>query len=320
MNDMNSDDYHELASPQPTQLPQSAIHSAPQPPAPALSDGDLSQDPETDHLKSSHPLDTEKASIEDSCQSDPILNDQSLEPLQQSDLQDSDLSPEFPSPSQSLAGQGTTSLDLNDLPSLTPSKSSTTFSDSESDSIPEGFAEDDEEAVLIESLSLLGSNTQVAGALRTPASNSSLGPTLSQASLSEPGPTRAHRIGRKRSLSELVALRYRGGKGDSEIGDEERGLLALDLGAYVNSGDPDLPSTRPLPPSGLFPTLQNLTPPASTLDGEPVRSRYPRVNVQGLPLPPPRSEWPFGGTGPGKTSRGFIPGRSATRIYHQTDN
>ncbi|CAH7670440.1 hypothetical protein PPACK8108_LOCUS5150 [Phakopsora pachyrhizi] len=38
----------------------------------------------------------------------------------------------------------------------------------------------------------------------------------------------------KSGLSDLVTLRYSGRKGESEIGDEKRGLLALDLDAYIS--------------------------------------------------------------------------------------
>lgn len=194
---------------------------------------------------------------------------------------------------------------------------------------------------------------------RTPASQNSLSTFGgSHISLSEPGPIRASKIGRKRSLSALVALRYRGGKLDSEIGDEERGLLALDLDTYINSGDPELPETRALPPSALFPTLSAaiLTPPGtapiesalkskataatmskdskpkttrfdptiSRLDADPVDddrmidSAGPASNVRFL-SPTPRSEWPLGGgTGPGKTSRGFIPGHPYLQLHSPT--
>lgn len=50
---------------------------------------------------------------------------------------------------------------------------------------------------------------------------------------SEPGPLRRG-IGRKRSVSGLVALRYRSSGRDGDIGEDERGMLALDLDAYVS--------------------------------------------------------------------------------------
>ena len=43
------------------------------------------------------------------------------------------------------------------------------------------------------------------------------------------------------------------------------------------------------------------------------------LHPDGLLIPTPRSEWPFGGgTGPGKTSRGFIPGRSVNLLSPTT--
>ncbi|KAI8458084.1 hypothetical protein BY996DRAFT_4577616 [Phakopsora pachyrhizi] len=272
-----------------------------------------------------------------------------------------------------------------DLPSLTPSKSNNSTSDSDSDSIPDGFTDindddddddddedgDDEDVGRLQgglkkqigSLNLNNqANSTIEQPLRTPANLNaqSIANKHQLNSFSEPLLSRNRISRRKRSLSELVALRYRGGKGESEIGDEERGLLALDLGAYINSGDPDLvPETKPIPPSGLFPTLENLmsnTPPQSAKpslknsssnltkkkmmnvpnndncnddndDYEEVADMTKRaiertgdedirgdfIELNGLPKPPPRSEWPFGGTGPGKTSRGFIPGRRISK-------
>ncbi|OAV89453.1 hypothetical protein PTTG_28679 [Puccinia triticina 1-1 BBBD Race 1] len=143
---------------------------------------------------------------------------------------------------------------LNDLPSLTPSKppASSSVSDSDSDSIPERFTDDSSDegaAGLLDGLSLGPAPSPVAAPRiplpqRTPASQASLLPP-SLVSLSEPAPPRNPRIARKRSLSALVALRYRGGKGDAEIGDEERGLLALDLDTYVR------PLLLPPPPLSL---------------------------------------------------------------------
>ncbi|KNZ62813.1 hypothetical protein VP01_1220g6 [Puccinia sorghi] len=244
---------------------------------------------------------------------------------------------------------------LNDLPSLTPSKLAASVSDSDSDSIPERFTDDDEDleegpAGLLDALSLVptpavGNETRqpLPPAQRTPSSQTSLG-----------------KIGRKRSLSALVALRYRGGKGDSEIGDEERGLLALDLDTYINSGEPEIPETRALPPSALFPTLSAVLPGTTTgkavtntrrflgvplsptttttttttpttnknQEEEEVPTDLPQtpgltitLHPDSLLVPTPRSEWPFGGgTGPGKTSRGFIPGRSLNLLSPTTDS
>jgi len=273
--------------------------------------------------------------------------------------------PTPPSPCSGPAAGHLEAPYLNDLPSLTPSKLATSVSDSDSDSIPERFTDDDEDedesdspAGLLDALSLVPSSAVGTDARqpllpptqRTPSSQTSLA-TLSNShiSLSEPAPIRNAKMARKRSLSALVALRYRGGKGDSEIGDEERGLLALDLDTYINSGEPEIPETRALPPSALFPTLSGVLP-GTTTTGKGVTStrRYlcaqpsptttttttTRTNEEGegeedptdvpqtpgltitlhpdgLLVPTPRSEWPFGGgTGPGKTSRGFIPGRS----------
>jgi len=274
--------------------------------------------------------------------------------------------PTPPSPCSGPAAGHLEAPYLNDLPSLTPSKLATSVSDSDSDSIPERFTDDDDEdddddspAGLLDALSLVPSSAVGTDARqpllpptqRTPSSQTSLA-TLSNShiSLSEPAPIRNAKMARKRSLSALVALRYRGGKGDSEIGDEERGLLALDLDTYINSGEPEIPETRALPPSALFPTLSGVLP-GTTTTGKGVTStrRYlcaqpsptttttttrTRTNEEGegeedptdvpqtpgltitlhpdgLLVPTPRSEWPFGGgTGPGKTSRGFIPGRS----------
>ncbi|PLW32699.1 hypothetical protein PCASD_16836 [Puccinia coronata f. sp. avenae] len=291
---------------------------------------------------------------------------------------------------------------LNDLPSLTPSKlAASSVSDSDSDSIPERFTDDESEpAGLLDALSLMPSQSPSPSApaatvaitttttttapsvppshsvavatQRTPASQSSLASSLAAAShisLSEPAPPRHAKIARKRSLSALVALRYRGGKVDEEIGDEERGLLALDLDTYINSGEPEIPETRALPPSALFPTLSMVLPvsgggkteggtvpmssrrlhshpasmasactntgasPSSTTmmmtttttttttttgvlgdDETELQPSTPGLTISlhpdSLLVPTPRSEWPFGGgTGPGKTSRGFIPGR-----------
>lgn len=240
---------------------------------------------------------------------------------------------------------------LNDLPLLTPSKPPTSVSDSESDSIPERFTDEDEEsqppADLMHSIHLDPDPTSDHQRVnpepqRTPSSQTSLSAiSNNQISLSEPVPIRNNKINRKRSLSALVALRYRGGKADSEIGDEERGLLALDLDTYINSGEPEcIPETRALPPSALFPTLSTVLQTTSTTNesqrrtggvnkkevrisesklrkevtSEVIQTKNNAVELDsdGLLLPTPRSEWPFGGgTGPGKTSRGFIPGRSA---------
>jgi len=277
--------------------------------------------------------------------------------------------PTPPSPCSGPAAGHLEAPYLNDLPSLTPSKLATSVSDSDSDSIPERFTDDDEDedesdspAGLLDALSLVPSSAVGTDARqpllpptqRTPSSQTSLA-TLSNShiSLSEPAPIRNAKMARKRSLSALVALRYRGGKGDSEIGDEERGLLALDLDTYINSGEPEIPETRALPPSALFPTLSGVLPGTTTTgkgvtstrrylcaqpspttttttttrtneegEGEEDPTEVPQtpgltitLHPDGLLVPTPRSEWPFGGgTGPGKTSRGFIPGRSLTLL------
>jgi len=195
--------------------------------------------------------------------------------------------PTPPSPCSGPAAGHLEAPYLNDLPSLTPSKLATSVSDSDSDSIPERFTDDDEDedesdspAGLLDALSLVPSSAVGTDARqpllpptqRTPSSQTSLA-TLSNShiSLSEPAPIRNAKMARKRSLSALVALRYRGGKGDSEIGDEERGLLALDLDTYINSGEPEIPETRALPPSALFPTLSGVLP-GTTTTGKGVTS------------------------------------------------
>ncbi|KAH9453371.1 hypothetical protein Pst134EA_024248 [Puccinia striiformis f. sp. tritici] len=255
----------------------------------------------------------------------------------------------------------------NDLPSLTPSKQATSsVSDSDSDSIPERFTDEDltedlEEdgdgdgpTGLLDQLNLnstlqtgLDRQSNQVNIQRTPSSQTSI--TSSHISFSEPAPLRINsKLGRKRSLSALVALRYRGGKGDSEIGDEERGLLALDLDTYINSGEPEIPETRALPPTALFPTLttvlqaapmgtnrtgpngrrivggqSNTTTTTIKRGQEEETEQGPGLTItlhpDGLLIPTPRSEWPFGGgTGPGKTSRGFIPGRSVNLLSPTT--
>ncbi|KAH9444679.1 hypothetical protein MJO28_013293 [Puccinia striiformis f. sp. tritici] len=255
----------------------------------------------------------------------------------------------------------------NDLPSLTPSKQATSsVSDSDSDSIPERFTdedltedlEEDEDGDgptgLLDQLNLnstlqtgIDRQSNQVNIQRTPSSQTSI--TSSHISFSEPAPLRINsKLGRKRSLSALVALRYRGGKGDSEIGDEERGLLALDLDTYINSGEPEIPETRALPPTALFPTLttvlqaapmgtnrtgpngrrivggqSNTTTTTIKRGQEEETDQGPGLTISlhhdGLLIPTPRSEWPFGGgTGPGKTSRGFIPGRSVNLLSPTT--
>ncbi|KAA1085620.1 hypothetical protein PGT21_012959 [Puccinia graminis f. sp. tritici] len=303
--------------------------------------------------------------------------------------------PTPPSPSLGQPGGPHEPGYLNDLPSLTPCKLTRSVSDSDSDSIPERFTDDDDDQDageegeeeeeegpegLLDALSLVPSSQPVSSSpsaahhhhhhhhhhqqplipasQRTPSSQTSL--PNSHISLSEPAPLRGPKMGRKRSLSALVALRYRGGKGDAEIGDEERGLLALDLDTYINSGEPEIPETRALPPSALFPTLSSTLisalPHPSTLGnpakgaGSPHRRNLalttkaeqdeeelnrdheetadepqtPGLTISLHPdhpllLPTPRSHWPFGGgTGPGNTSRGFIPGRALNLLSPTT--
>ncbi|EGG00814.1 uncharacterized protein MELLADRAFT_79159 [Melampsora larici-populina 98AG31] len=123
---------------------------------------------------------------------------------------------------------------------------------------------------------------------------------------SEPGPPRKA-MGRKRSVSGLVALRYRSTGRDGKIDEEERGMLALDLDAYINSSDHRETSestqpSGPLSPSALFPTL--LT---TTLDTEKSKMKNPQLLT--IDTLPHRSQWVVGsGTGPGNAHRGFIPG------------
>lgn len=123
---------------------------------------------------------------------------------------------------------------------------------------------------------------------------------------SEPGPPRKA-MGRKRSVSGLVALRYRSTGRDGKIDEDERGMLALDLDAYINSGDQReaLESTQPsgpLSPSALFPTLLTTT-------LQPEKSKMKNPQVLTIDTLPHRSQWVVGsGTGPGNAHRGFIPG------------
>ncbi|KAH9822536.1 hypothetical protein DFH28DRAFT_922826 [Melampsora americana] len=123
---------------------------------------------------------------------------------------------------------------------------------------------------------------------------------------SEPGPPRKA-MGRKRSVSGLVALRYRSTGRDGKIDEDERGMLALDLDAYINSSDHREASdstqpSGPLSPSALFPTL--LT---TTLQPEKTKMKNPQLLT--IDTLPHRSQWVVGtGTGPGNAHRGFIPG------------
>ncbi|POW15857.1 hypothetical protein PSTT_01770 [Puccinia striiformis] len=163
----------------------------------------------------------------------------------------------------------------NDLPSLTPSKQATSsVSDSDSDSIPERFTdedltedlEEDEDGDgptgLLDQLNLnstlqtgLDRQSNQVNIQRTPSSQTSI--TSSHISFSEPAPLRINsKLGRKRSLSALVALRYRGVKETQKsVMKKEVYLLLILILMYINSGEPEIPETRALPPTALFPTL-----------------------------------------------------------------
>ncbi|KAG0144869.1 hypothetical protein CROQUDRAFT_659414 [Cronartium quercuum f. sp. fusiforme G11] len=197
------------------------------------------------------------------------------------------------------------------LPSLTPSKSTTSSSSSSSpspspspsDSIPDqdGHFSDQEQ----EQEENIPNSELDALSLVEPKSNSKrkksiklgncLTPSHNQsnniATRSEPGPNRKW-LGRKRSVSGLVALRYRS---SGQMNSDQHRMLALDLDAYINSSETrensstnkSSTTTGPLSPVALFPTLL----------------------TRSTNLLPHRSQWVVGsGTGPGNSHRGFIPG------------
>ncbi|POW22936.1 hypothetical protein PSHT_00642 [Puccinia striiformis] len=245
----------------------------------------------------------------------------------------------------------------NDLPSLTPSKQATSsVSDSDSDSIPERFTdedltedlEEDEDGDgptgLLDQLNL--NSTLQTGIDRQ--SNQSNSITSSHISFSEPAPLRINsKLGRKRSLSALVALRYRGVKETQKSVMKKEVYLLLILILILIQANQKF-QKHELTTNSSIPNPNNSI--TSRTDGDkPYRTKRttdrrwtiqyhnndnkartgrrdrqgPGLTISlhpdGLLIPTPRSEWPFGGgTGPGKTSRGFIPGRSVNLLSPTT--
>ncbi|CAH7673188.1 hypothetical protein PPACK8108_LOCUS8069 [Phakopsora pachyrhizi] len=153
---------------------------------------------------------------------DDELGDKCFDKVSEKDSSEGEIKEDFPS--QLFA------VHPIDLPSLTPSQSNKSTSDSDSDSISDGLTDinndnDDEK----DFGRLHGGLKKQIGPLSLNNSNKHQLNSFSDSLLSRNWISRP-----KSGLSDLVTLRYSGRKGESEIGDEKRGLLALDLDAYIS--------------------------------------------------------------------------------------